>query len=372
MTNGPADLIKEGTTELFVYGSKSSGKGPSIKENVPFYNPAMELNRDLSILVNQWLLDTTAKHVHILDGLAASGIRGIRLAHELSGDFEITINDWNDQSVALIQQNIQKHQLKNVSVFQRDLGCLLLERRYHSIDIDPFGSPVYFFDAAVRSVYNKGLIACTATDTAALCGVFPQVCYRRYASWPLHTPSMHETGLRILLGCLCREAAKYDRGIEPVLCYTTDHYMRAYVRIQNGKGAANASMAQYSTIPAENIPLSNERTASVGPLWLGNLQKKTAVQEIRSLASSKVLRTKPLLWRLLDFLEEEADAPPFFYTINDLSSLLKVSPPTMEHIKKQLQGKGFQVTRTHCTPTGFKTNAPAKIVTEVFKQEQIS
>jgi len=367
MTNGPVDLVKEGTTELFIYPSKISRKGPSIKESAPFYNPAMELNRDLSILVNQWLLNTTVKHVHILDGLAASGIRGIRLAHELSGDFEITINDWHDQSVALIQQNIQRNQLKNVSVFQRDLGCLLLERRYHSIDIDPFGSPVYFFDAAVRSVYNKGLIACTATDTAALCGVFPQVCYRRYAAWPSHTPSMHEIGLRILLGCLCREAAKYDRGIEPVLCYATDHYMRAYVQIRNGKSAANASMAQYSTLPAKNIPLANKSTEVVGPLWLGTLQKKTAVQEIRTLASSRVLHTKPLLWKLLDILEEEAEAPPFFYTINDLSSFLKVSPPTMEYIKEQLQSKGFQVTRTHCTPTGFKTNAPADIVTEVFK-----
>jgi tRNA (guanine26-N2/guanine27-N2)-dimethyltransferase len=367
MTNGIADLIKEGTTELFVYKNKASVKGPSIRENIPFYNPAMELNRDVSVLVNQWFLNMSTTHVHILDGLAASGIRGIRLAHELSGDFEVTINDWNDQSVALIQQNIQKNQLENVSVFERDLGSLLLERRYHSIDIDPFGSPVYFFDAAVKSVYNKGIIACTATDTAALCGVFPQVCFRRYAAWPLHGPSMHEIGLRILLGCLCREAAKYERGIEPVLCYTTDHYVRLYVQIHNGKSTANASMAQYSSIPAKDVPLSQDSTALVGPLWLGNIQKKTAIQEIRTLASTKMLNTKHLLWKFLDLLEEEADAPPFFYTINDLSSLLKVSPPTMEHIIGQLKSKGFLVTRTHCTPTGFKTNAPLDIVTEVFK-----
>jgi tRNA (guanine26-N2/guanine27-N2)-dimethyltransferase len=367
MSIGPADLVKEGTTELFVFKNKASVKGPSIKENMPFYNPAMELNRDVSILVNQWLLNTSAKHVHILDGLAASGIRGVRLAHELSGDFEVSINDWNDASFALIQQNIQKNQCKNVSVFQRDLGSLLLERRYHSIDIDPFGSPVYFFDAAVKSVYNKGIIACTATDTAALCGVFPQVCFRRYAAWPLHGPSMHEIGLRILLGCLCRETARYDRGIEPVLCYTTDHYMRLYVQIHNGKSAANASMAHYSSIPANEVPFSEKSTAGVGPLWLGKLQKKTAVQEIRSLVSSKELHTKHLLWKLLDLLEEEADAPPFFYTINDMSSLLKVSPPTMEHIVEQLKNKGYIVTRTHCTPTGFKTDAPFDIVTEVFK-----
>jgi tRNA (guanine26-N2/guanine27-N2)-dimethyltransferase len=367
MTDGPTNLVKEGTTELFVYKKKMSAKGPSTRDQTPFYNPSMELNRDVSILVNQWFLNASTKHVHILDGLAASGIRGIRLANELDGDFEITINDWNDKSFSLIQQNIQKSSLQNISLFQRDLNGLLSERRYNSIDIDPFGSPVYFIDAAVRSVYNKGIIACTATDTAALCGVFPKVCYRRYGAWPLHVPSMHEIGVRILLGCLCREAAKYDRGIEPLLCYTTDHYVRLYVQISNGKNAANTSMAQFSSILAGDVPLSKENTAIVGPLWLGKLQKKSVLQEIRTILSTKELNTKNMLWKLLYLLEEEADAPPFFYTTNDLSSLLKQSPPTMEHIFERLRNKGFVVTKTHCTPTGFKTNAPLDVITEVFK-----
>ncbi len=367
MTDTPADIIKEGTTELFVHKKKNSLKGPSIRGHDPFYNPAMELNRDISVLVNQWFLNREKKHVHILDGLAASGIRGIRLANELSGDFEIGINDWNDQSYALIQQNIQKNSLQNTSVFQRDLHCLLGERRYHSIDIDPFGSPVYFFDAAVRSIYNHGIIACTATDTAALCGVFPSVCYRRYGAWPLHGPCMHEIGLRILLGCLCRDAAKYDRGIEPLVCYTTDHYIRLYVQVNNGKKEANAAMEQLVQIPATDVPLSKEQNAVVGPLWLGAVENKTVIQEIQSLTSTKELNTRPLLWRLLQVLEEESDGPPFFYTTDELSSLLKVSPPTMQHILDSLRDKGFIVTRTHCTPTGFKTNAPLEVITEVFK-----
>lgn len=367
MTESSASLIKEGTTELFVYPSKTSAKGPSIRQKTPFYNPSMQLNRDVSILVNQWMLHTTTKHVHILDGLAASGARGIRLASELTGDFEVTINDWNDQSVALIQQNIQRLMLQNVSVFQRDLGSLLKERRFHSIDIDPFGSPIYFFNDAVQSVYNKGIIACTATDTAALCGVFPRVCYRRYAAWPLHGPSMHEIGLRILLGCLCREAAQYDRGIDPLLCYSTDHYLRLYVRVINGKKAADASMKHFHSIPATCVPLSKENQVSVGPLWMGNLQNKMLLQEIRTIASTKQLHTKPSLWKLLFLLEDEVDAPAFFYTTNDLASLLKVSPPPLAVLFDRLRAKGFLATRTHCTPTGFKTNAPLDVITEVFK-----
>jgi tRNA (guanine26-N2/guanine27-N2)-dimethyltransferase len=367
MTNEQTDVIKEGTTELLVYKKKLSSKGPSARRQMPFYNPSMELNRDISLLVNQWFLNASKKQVHIVDGLAASGIRGIRFAHELTGDFEVTVNDWNDESFSLIQQNITKNSLQNVTVYQRDLNTLLSERRFDSIDIDPFGSPVYFLDAAVRSVYNKGIIACTGTDTAALCGVFPQVCHRRYSAWPLHGPCMHEIGLRILLGCLCREAAKYDRGIEPLLCYATDHYFRIYVQIKNGKTEANRSIAQYLSLPSNDIPLSGEKMTLVGPLWLGKLQKKTLFQEMRALLPTKTLNTAPHLKKLLILLEEEADADPFFYTTNDLSSLLKQSPPSLSSLFEHLSNKGYNVTRTHFTPTGFKTDAPLEIITEVFK-----
>ena len=366
MTSAATTRITEGTTEVLVHQNKLTNKGPSTRVHEPFYNPSMELNRDLSILVNQWFINTSVKQVHLLDGLAASGIRGMRYAHELTGDFDVTLNDWDDESYELIQQNILTHSLPNITLFQKDLNMLLSERRYNSIDIDPFGSPVYFLDAAVRSIYNHGIIACTATDTAALCGVFPKVCYRRYGASPLHGPTMHEVGLRILLGVICREAAKYDRGIEPLLCYTTDHYHRLYVQIKNGKNAANTSMAQYHSIPAQDVPLSQGQTTMVGPLWLGKIQNKPILQTLQSLVSTKTLHSRPQLWKLLCLLEEEADGPPFFYTTNDIASVLKQSPPPLEHIFERLRTKGYLVTKTHCIPTGFKTNAPLDAIKEVF------
>lgn len=363
----PLHLIKEGATEVLVSTTKSSGKGPGVRGGGSFYNPSMELNRDLSILVMQWFLNQAKSHVHLLDGLAASGIRGVRYAHELTGDFDVTLNDWDPDSFILIEKNVERTQGQNITTFQKDLNALLSERRYHAIDIDPFGSPVYFIDAALRSVYSNGIISCTATDTATLCGVFPGVCYRRYGAWPLHCPSMHEVGLRILLGFLCREAAKYDRGIEPLLCFTTDHYLRVYVHIKKGRNAANATMEQFSMLPTKDVPLSTDERSYVGPLWLGKLEQRTVLAEVRTLLFAKELRTKSHLWMLLNLLEDEADSPPFFYTTNDMSSLLKVSPPTMEHLFEELTKHGYIITRTHCTPTGFKTNAPFDVIKEVFK-----
>ena len=359
-------IIKEGTTECFVFKKKRSSKGPGSKDNKPFYNPAMELNRDLSIVFVQWLINKSKKSLHLLDGLAASGIRGIRFVNEIDGEFEITINDWNEQAFSLIKKNIDYNKLKNVNVANRNLNELLSEKRYDYIDIDPFGSPAYFIDSAIRSVYNNGLIACTATDTAPLCGIYPDVCFRRYGAQPFHCYAMHEIGLRILLGFICREAAKYDKGIKPILSYSTDYYFRLYVKVKNGKRYANESMKNFSSVNLKKI-ISVENENKVGPLWLGKLQDKDVVQEIRTLLFKKELNTKNSLWKIISLLEDEANVPIFFHTSDNFASMLKTSPKKLEEIFEKLKDKGYLVTRTHFSPTGFKTDAPLEKIIKILK-----
>ena len=46
------ETITEGITEILTYIKKKTKKGPSKKGNYPFYNPSMELNRDISIALN--------------------------------------------------------------------------------------------------------------------------------------------------------------------------------------------------------------------------------------------------------------------------------------------------------------------------------
>ena len=55
--------ISEGNTNVFVYKTKSDLKGPSSKQGVPFYNPTMQLNRDISIIVCQHLLDSLKRKI---------------------------------------------------------------------------------------------------------------------------------------------------------------------------------------------------------------------------------------------------------------------------------------------------------------------
>ena len=369
MTKSIMKLITEGKTELFVYAKKTSQKGPGTKGKLPFYNPAMELNRDLSVLICQWLVNNSKKHVSILDGLAASGIRGTRFANEVDGDFEITVNDWNADAFVLIDKNVKKLKLENTMALNCNLNSLLYESKFDYIDIDPFGSPVHFIDSAMRSISHNGIIACTATDTATLCGVYPKVCLRRYGAQPFHSPVMKEVGLRILLGVLCREAGKYDKGIQPILSHTTDHYFRIYVQVEKGTPYANESIKNISTIPSENLSFSYSDNVNIGPLWTGPLQQKQQIKEIRTILSEKQLRTKPELWKLLDVLEEESAAPMLFYSADDLASMLKTSPPKMKNIFEQLKSRGYTVCRTHFSNTGFKTNAPIKEIEAAFTRK---
>jgi len=359
--------IIEGKTNILVYKSKQSKKGPGSKDDLPFYNPSMELNRDLSIVVCQWLINNCKKHLNVLDGLAASGIRGLRFANEVVGDFDTTVNDWNPKAYELVKKNIKNLKLKNIVAFNRNLNTLLSENKFDYIDIDPFGSPVYFIDSAMRSICDDGIIACTATDTATLCGTYPKVCLRRYSAIPYHTSAMKETGLRILLGFICREAGKYDKGIKPIVSYSTDHYFRAYIQVINGTSRANDSMKNYSIIKSNNLFSLKNENVDIGPLWTGKLQNKKVLAEFRTILFKKQLNTKNELWRLLDLLEEEADAPIFFYTTDKLASLLKKSPPKMVTIFKNLQEKGYNVYRTHFSSTGFKTNAPKSEIEKVYK-----
>jgi len=360
------EFVSEGETPVLVSKDKNSKRGPGSKGRLPFYNPAMELNRDLSVLIGQWFLNNNRKRVvRFLDGLAASGIRGVRFANELDGDFEVTINDWDRDAYGLIKKNLEKCELENVFATNKNLNLLLSEEKYDYIDVDPFGSPVFFVDSAMRTLCNNGVLACTATDVATLCGVYPKVCMRRYAARPFHSPMMHEIGLRILVGFISREAAKYDKGVEPLVCYSTDHYFRVYARVRNGTGYANESVTNTSIIKSDEL-IPNSNGSDIGPLWVGRLQNKNVIKNLRMILFDKKLKTKHTLLRLLDLLEEEADAPCFFYTTNDLASMLKTSPPRMKKIFEKLKNKGYMVTRTHFSNTGFKTNAPLDEIEKVF------
>ena len=63
----------------------------------------------------------------------------------------------------------------NVTMSHHSFFSLLMSQ----VDLDPYGSPSAFLDSAVQSVIDGGMLMCTATDMAVLCGGNGEVCYSK-------------------------------------------------------------------------------------------------------------------------------------------------------------------------------------------------
>lgn len=71
-----------------------------------------------------------------------------------------------------------------------------MANRFDAIDLDPYGCPSAFLDAAVQSVSEGGLLLITATDMAILAGNTPETCYLKYGAVSLKSKSCHEMASR--------------------------------------------------------------------------------------------------------------------------------------------------------------------------------
>lgn len=72
------------------------------------------------------------------------------------------------------------------------------QNRFHAIDLDPYGCPSIFLDAAVQAVKDGGLLLITATDMAVLAGNSPETCYSKYGSVSLKIKCCHEMVLCVM------------------------------------------------------------------------------------------------------------------------------------------------------------------------------
>ncbi|HVM46015.1 MAG TPA: tRNA (guanine(10)-N(2))-dimethyltransferase, partial [Candidatus Thermoplasmatota archaeon] len=332
MSAGAWSDVQEGRARLRLPAAERSERGPESKETAAvFYNPAMALNRDLSSL----LLATRAQDGWtVLDGLAASGARGLRYALESGRELQVEFNDWNPVAARLIEENCRLNEVEP-HITQRNLAPLLHESVWNVVDVDPFGSPAPFFDGATRAVRDRGLLGLTATDATALAGVYPNVCRRRYLATPMHNELMHEVALRVLAGAAVRHAAKHEVALTPVLAHATDHYYRATLASRRGAARADEALrsigfARFCRACGERGLVAGERAHPgcpgcgaeadlAGPLWTGPLVDKEAAEAMLARAGGFPFAHDDAP-RLLDLLAQEAEAPPLFFDLHEVGS----------------------------------------------------
>lgn len=359
--------VREGITSVLVPVQDAAAQFPPGSGPI-FFNRRMELNRDATVLLLSFL-----KPSDYLDAMGATGIRGMRVAGEC--DIPVTVCDRDPTAIELITQN-KCHTRLPVTILERDVNALLSEQSFDAVDLDPFGTPAMFIDAAVRGC--RRFLFVTATDTAPLCGAHFRAGIRRYGAIPMNTEYHSEVGLRILLGFVVRETVKYDRGVEPLFCYAREHFIRLHLRLLRGAQAADDTLKRIGFVhQCRKCPYREEQQGlqahdlicphcgkllqPIGPLWRGSIRNEDMVEQMRESLADRELGTKKDLVRLLDSCRSELPTSSF-YDYHHIAKQLGCSPPSIDRVIERIRASGYPVTRTHFSGYGIKTEAPLDVI----------
>jgi tRNA (guanine26-N2/guanine27-N2)-dimethyltransferase len=348
--------ITEGETRVRTHVEKVVSKKMPV-----FYNPEKKFDRDLSI---DFLRAVKPKKFIICDLLAATGIRGIRMAKEV-GVRKVILNDANPKAYRLIKKNVELNRIRNAEVFNEEANRFLLnnEDYYEYLDIDPFGSPVRFLENGIKKIRKDGFVAITATDSATLVGTYPDKCKRIYGSRNTRTDFMHETGLRILAKKAIEVGVSQEMALIPVFAHRTRHYFRIYFQIKrNRRKLCDMLLEKIGYIWYDRKTMDRgiyrigEKTdkSIIGPLWLGSMAEKEILGRMKSDFAKKIL-------------EEGAIDSPWYFQIHKIAKSAGVAVKKTDFILEKIKERGFNASRTHFDPLGIKTDASMREIRKIIR-----
>lgn len=369
-------IIQEGLTLVEVPVPDPDSSFPPSSVAV-FYNPAMRNNRDIGVAAISCFSREFPEYTY-LDALSASGIRGLRIAREVG--LETTMSDWEETSVGLINKNIKLNGLSNCTAIKRNANVVMLDNSFDIIDLDPFGTPAPFLDTACRCV--KRLLCITATDTAPLCGAHKKAGIRNYAAVPLKTDYYPEMGVRILLGCVARTLARYDKSIKPMLSYASQHYVRIFAEVKKSiveadRGLENMGFISYcfscgksdwkyglAVAMNDKCDICGNNLSLAGPLWLGNLHDRAFCEILIDEIRKREIREAE---KLIALCRDEIDLP-VHYDFHKICKRMGLTAMPTNDLVLALREKGFKASRTHFSGISFKTDAGIMEIKKVVEE----
>jgi len=329
-------------------------------KNKVFYNPEMKMDRDLSSLILSFYKGV------VLDGLSATGVRGIRYVKE--SKLESIFNDINPEAVKLIAENCKMNDVE-CKIYNKDFN--LLNVKADIVDVDPFGSPSRYLASAFRILKSKGILCITATDTRALC-VSKKACIRKYSAIPLRTDFFKELGIRILISSILREGMKQDYSIDVILAYAHKHYMRVFLNVKKSlRGIeknikdlsivyyCNCGYRTYSKDIMQRCPNCGRKINFSLPVWTGNIKNDNFLNKLME------KEMNPDLEKILSTIKNEINVP-FYYDPHKLAKTYKFDLKKIDTILDELKEMGFQASRTHFLKTGIKTDADLLSLLKIF------
>ncbi|CAI4222927.1 unnamed protein product [Auanema sp. JU1783] len=406
-----------------------------------FYNPVQEFNRDLTISVlrqfvherttqkkeeqmeeseaepqpkkKKVFIDNEDGSIRILDALSATGLRAMRFSQEVPNIEYILANDFSENAVESIKENIKLNGVEDkVKAHFGDAVMTMmnhrnLDKRFHAVDLDPYGSASVFLDSAVQSVADRGILMVTCTDMAVLCGNTPEACYNKYDAVTVRLKSCHEMALRILLRSIDSHANRYSRYIEPLVAISIDFYVRVFVRMHTGARNAKDSGTKVGNIYACSGCHAMEVTPALrkivegksvkyspivfkqelmgadnkcvhcghsvhqaGPMYIAPIHNKQFVsgilESLKATPEDQRLGTHNRLLGVLSNVCDELDEP-LYYEHDQLANVVKCCVPKAINVRSAILNAGYQVSGSHCNPRALKTTAPPSFLWDIIR-----
>lgn len=334
-----------------------------------FYNPAMALSRDLHVAVVAEVGRRLGRPLTLWDALAATGVRGLRATVETGMVERLLGTDAHPEAVRVMAHNFAASAPHQTTARLGEARDLPPEGPFDLVDLDPYGTPRPFFETALSALRPGGVLGITATDLMVLAGPERATCERRYGGRPLRNYLCREAGLRILLACLAREAARRGRHMHPLVSYVRDHHARVYVRLDPAQGE--------DVLPVGAVPFDGylgpplRRGAKGGPLWLGPLHDPSFLSALRP-PSEPARPGEFAPW--LELLRGEARSDAlFYYESGEVGKSLGLAEqPSLSTILQGLEASGWPSSRTAFDPSAWRTRAPWEEVARVVRQAALS
>ncbi len=368
--------IIEGKTKLLVTKKSITEKVPPKKP--VFFNPKAKLNRDFSVIAYAAFLKNFQGPKIFLEGLSGIGARGLRVANELKVE-NIVINDLNPTALKIAEYSAKLNNLKNIEFSEKEV-CRFFSNyskkgeRGSIVDIDPFGSPAAFFDCGIRATMHGGILSTAATDLQVLNGLFQGACKRKYGGIPVRTEYGNEIAIRLILGCLRIVAARLGVQVIPLFVESHMHYYRTYVKVLNRPDqqenigyilhCKNCGHRKISIEQEQECELCKLKISIAGPLWIENIFNKEFIQnmllEIQNFKVDKVCE------KMLHKCLVESEMPGTYFTLDEIASKMKSSPPKLENAISNLQKNNFAASVKSFSPTGFRTDAKINEIIKIF------
>lgn len=419
METTTTNIVQSNSTISQEFNTVQEGKATILtpKQDEVFYNPIQQFNRDLSIMAIKAYDEirhekiqaikkksknkrTKLNGLKILESLAASGLRSCRYGLEIPEAGKIVANDMLAEAVKSINKNVEYNKLTDKVVANQGDAIKFMgstDEKFHIVDLDPYGTAAPFIDSAIQCLEDDGMSLVTCTDAGVLAGSgYPEKCFALYGgnnfgNAYVNGESNHEVGIRLILNLIASTAAKYKKTIEPMLSLSIDYYFRVLVKVKtspiNVKNHASETMLTYGCngcghkivqplgmknntkfqYPKLQGPISSNCQYCgtsynvAGPMYAGNLHNREFIDKVLKINESsdkEIYATHERIKGMLTLASNELDDAPFFFNLNQLCSIFKSPPISIEQYTKAVGNLGYKVSLTHAKKNCVKTNLP--------------